>query len=81
MDKERYKDTLAALLEMALLVRVLPLDECLTAINHAETMGPILDPTLYQAAYRSLDDTRRLVLAASEFQKVVVRLSIIAPTT
>lgn len=79
MDKETYDNTLATLLEIALQLRVLPLHECLVAIDRADTIGPVLDPTLYQVAHRSLDDTRQLVHAAREFQKVVVRLSTVAP--
>ncbi len=48
MDKETYELTQAMIINLVRQVSLLPLAEFLNAIEHAETIGPFVDPTLYQ---------------------------------
>ena len=50
MDSDDYKMTQEMLLMLARQVRLLDLSAFLQAIDRAETLGPILDPTLYRAS-------------------------------
>ncbi len=48
MDETTYKATQDQVLMLVTLSAMLPLEEFLQAIARAETLGPILDPTLYR---------------------------------
>lgn len=48
----------------------LPIDELLADIERSETLGPILDPTLYLRADKTLRQIKRLAVAARELQRV-----------
>jgi hypothetical protein len=53
---------------MAHKVQGLNLKKALAAISMAETMGPLLDPTLYRNAQMDLHWDERLLCALLEFQ-------------
>ncbi len=48
MDKETYELTQAMIISLVRQTTMLPLAEFLNAIEQAETLGPIIDPTLYR---------------------------------
>jgi hypothetical protein len=73
MDDRRYQETQSWLVVMASLVAVLDLDGFLQRIERAETLGPILSPTLYVQASGKLDNAKRLAQAAKVLQDEVKR--------
>jgi hypothetical protein len=73
MDDRRYADTQNWLVIMASLVATLDLDGFLQWIERAETLGPILSPTLYVQASGKLDNAKRLAEAAKVLQDEVKR--------
>lgn len=63
MDQAEYVAVLAAVHSLAQMLLLLPLGNVLQAMNRAETIGPILDPTLYLRAAPSLAQQKRLIRA------------------
>ena len=62
--------------QLVLLARVIePLDlvDFLNEIEHSETVGPIVDPTLYLQSANKLENVKRLARAALTFQREVRR--------
>jgi hypothetical protein len=49
----------------------IPLEELLTAIELADTAGPILDPTLYRKGAAALQRDREIIEVFLQLQKVV----------
>jgi len=74
MNKDEYQIQLQAVFNLAALIRGLKLTELLEAMGKAETLGPILDPTLYNKIEANLHHQKRLVQAARAFQRVVEEL-------
>jgi hypothetical protein len=68
MTNEQYLSTQLQVMRMAALVRSMPLAEFLSAIDRAEAVGPILDPTLYRDAAPKLDQVKALAVALRGFQ-------------
>jgi hypothetical protein len=68
MSKDEYQQTQQALITLALLIEGLDLLGFLRAIDRAESIGPILDPSLYGRAGDKLADLRKLAAAARAFQ-------------
>src|SRR4051812_38317985 len=75
MRNEQYLETQMQVVRMAALARTLPLAEFLSAIDRAETMGPILDPTLYRAAMPKLDQVKALAASLRRFQVEAEKLA------
>lgn len=73
MNKELYSQTQIQLTTLAGLVADLPLIDFINADAHAETIGPIVDPTLYRQAGAKLRNVIRLAEAFREVQKEVQR--------
>jgi len=48
LSKEEYENTQEVLMSQAGMMAMLDLEAFLSTINHAETVAPIVDPTLYQ---------------------------------
>lgn len=63
MNKEDYASTQSQIMMLASLIMPLDLAEFLRAIDRAETLGPLLDPTLYHAAGRQLNDVKAIAEA------------------
>ena len=68
MTKIEYQQTQQTLLSMIPLVATMPLEEFIQAINSSETLGPILDPTLYMKAGDNLKLIKKLAIALRGFQ-------------
>lgn len=73
MTKAEYVATQQQLLWLAGLVSTLDLDGFLRCIGSAESLGPILDPTLYRRGSLKLDAIKRIATAARQLQKAVAQ--------
>lgn len=71
MNKEEYLAVQNQLLAMARVVRGIPLREFIQVIESAETVGPIMDPTLYRQASSKMSQIKCLALSLLAFQKEV----------
>jgi len=74
MDDAEYLATQSSVMLLAKAVDGLPLAEFVNRINRAETLGPILDPTLYMKAGDGLRAIKRMAEAALDFQKEARKL-------
>lgn len=71
MDKVTYTLTQQQVLLIAQLVQGLDLDEFLRSINWADTVGPIVDPTLWMRGSKNMAFIEELARAASRFKEDV----------
>ncbi|HHY45735.1 MAG TPA: hypothetical protein GX506_00345 [Firmicutes bacterium] len=62
------------LLLVAGIVARMDLDGFLRAVNHAETVGPFLDATLYMQGSSRLGAIKRIATAAQQLQKVTAEV-------
>ena len=62
LTPEEYQGVQDQIVLVAQFAACLPIEDLLADLSHAETVGPILDPTLYRKALYSgkLDAVRRL---------------------
>lgn len=67
MTKEEYQETQMKLVMIRRLCDDLPLNEFLRAIEHADAVGLITDPTLWRKGHRELDKVRDLAEALRAF--------------
>lgn len=68
MDSEKYVATQQQILVLGGLVLRMPLAEFLDAISMADTVVPIVDPTLYRQGAPNMHRVESLARAAKEFQ-------------
>jgi hypothetical protein len=68
MDQEEYISTQNQLVLLGQLIDGLDLRSFLEKINHAESFGPILNPTLFIKAGKKLEQVKNLAEAALIFQ-------------
>lgn len=59
MTKEEYLEVQQRVLLLTEMIKHIPLKDFIFAAEHAEHVGPILDPTLYRAAAGSLATIKR----------------------
>jgi len=71
MDKAEYILTQNMILGMAKQVQILRLDDFLAAIGKADALGPVIDPSLWQAGEKNMHDIGRLAEALRGFQVAV----------
>jgi len=71
MNKGEYLMVQGQLLAMAQVARDMPLGEFVRAIERAEALGPLLDPTLYRQASFNMGQVKRLALGLLAFQESV----------
>jgi hypothetical protein len=74
ITEAEYLATQHMLMNLAAVVRTLPLDRFINAINKAETTGPVLDPTLFRAAGRKMDEIKEMARGALAFQRALPAL-------
>lgn len=72
---EQYAQVQADLQLLARAVYDMPLAAFLGAIDRCETMGPILDPTLFREAADKLGNVKRLAIGALALQREVRQLA------
>jgi len=70
MTDEEYQLTQAQLNIAVGMIRALPLDEFLDRLSEAESVGPILDPTLYRESIKHAESVHRIAEAALKLQRV-----------
>ena len=68
ITKENYQANLAGLWAQASLIEEAPLAEMLAAAEHADTVGAILDPTLYRDKMRALHEDMEMLRALLHVQ-------------
>lgn len=70
MDRVEYGETAAKIVWCALFVQDLDLDGFLAAISRADTVGPIVDPSLWMEGHRQMNLMERLASGLRAFQVV-----------
>lgn len=71
MTETEYREQLQSIFNLCALVRRLKITPVLRQIERAETLGPIVNPTLYRHALTSLEWQRKCAQAALRFQQAV----------
>lgn len=73
MNKEEFVYTQELLLAQARLIAALDLEELLNAIDRAEAVGPVLNPTLYKQGAEKMQAIRRVAEAALKIKNEVLK--------
>ena len=73
MTAEEYAEAQEGLVIVAAMVRNLPLEEMLRAIARAETVAPILDPTLFLRAGAKMAQVKQLAEALLPVKREIER--------
>ncbi len=73
LTSEEYISVQMQLVAFATLVKDMKLVDFTDFVNQAETMGPILNPTLYREAGEQLNDVGRLADSLLPFQEEIRR--------
>lgn len=71
MDREEYELTQNQIMLLGSAVKDLDLDDFIAEIDHADTVGPFIDPTMWIKGHESMYQIRKLAVALKGFQKVV----------
>jgi hypothetical protein len=78
MEKEKYLQTQMTLFAIGRAVHEMALSEFLAQIGSAETISPVLDPTLYRKAKDNLDAIKALAEALvpfkAQFEKMYIEM-------
>ena len=75
MDKVKYQETQNTILEVGKKIRFLRLDLFVDAINEAEAVAPMVDPTMYRAAMKNLKIVKNMAEGLMEFQNNLPEVS------
>ena len=73
ISEESYTQTQMSLETFASLVKDMPLVDFINQANLAESLGPILHPTLYREAGAQLNDVKALAESLLPFQNEIKR--------
>jgi hypothetical protein len=65
---QRVRDTAVAIGQAAQSLTVEELDEAIAMHEHAETLAPIVDPTLFMRANQQAGDVRRYLQGVRDFR-------------
>jgi len=76
VNRATYLQTQQQLRLLAQIVREMPLKDFINAAEHAETLGPLIDPTLYAQGSRNLAKVKYLAQALLPFAQVVEKFSL-----
>ena len=71
MTDAEYIETRQQLLLLANVVSQMDLNGLLECISHTQTVGPILDPTLFIRGSKKLSAVKRIAQGAQQFQKAI----------
>ena len=74
MNKTDYEITQQQIIFIGMLVKGLPLDEFIAAIDRADTVGPIVDPTPWMRGNKEMMKIRELAAGLRNFQIVVNKI-------
>ena len=66
MEPAKYIETQMRIIEIGKIADSLDLDTFLVCISNAETVGPIMDPTMYRKAMDNLQAIKELAIAAQK---------------
>ena len=75
MEREKYTETLCQLRVLATVVKDMPLKEFLNAISMADSLGPVLDPSLWKAGRANMNEVETLAQAAFKFQGAIRQMA------
>lgn len=75
MKQEDYISTQAQILAIAKIINNIPLYEFIEAASRAETIGPLIDPTLYLAAIDNLTTIKHLAQSLLPFKRAIEKLA------
>lgn len=73
ITEEDYIQTQQQIVLLAWMVKDMPLDAFLAAISLADSVGPLVDPTLYREAHLKMDAVREAAEALRGFQRVAAK--------
>jgi hypothetical protein len=68
MEPKKYIETQMRIIEMGKIAASLDIETFLICIRNAETMAPMIDPTLYRRAQNNLEAIKRLAICAKQMQ-------------
>jgi hypothetical protein len=73
--QQAYDDGLTMLFNQCRILAMLPLEDMLTALNHAEAIGPFIDPTLYREYLSTKNGAviKELLKAALAVKRIVLK--------
>jgi hypothetical protein len=74
MNRIDYEMTQQQIVFIGSLIKGLPLDEFIAAIDHADSIGPILDPTLWMRGNKEMMKIRDLAAGLRDFQTIVNKI-------
>ena len=74
MDDAEYLATQQQIILFAKLIRGVDVQAFLERINRAESIGPVLDPTMYRKAAPALDTIKGLAEALLPFHEEAVKV-------
>lgn len=74
MGQVEYSATQAQLLLVGGIVADMQLEEFINAIGHAETVGPVLNPSLYLQTSQTVAHLKDMAWALLEFKRVVLKV-------
>lgn len=69
MTIQQYRDHVAMCYYILGVLRGLPMQELADAITRAESVGPLLDPTLYRKQAQAMEEDARVVRALLRVQR------------
>lgn len=75
MTAEEYEQLQVQVLLVGGLVREWDIDGALEAIGHADSVGPIVDPTAWMRGQASMHDYERMLRALLPFKAVVEEIA------
>lgn len=74
MDAATYEGLQQQLVLFGAIVAEWPLEDFIAAIDHADTIGPIVDPTLWIRGQKAMSQVRQLAAGALEFKRAAVNV-------
>ena len=75
MDNEKYIETQKVILQVSKDIRFLHLEDFIAAINGAESVAPVIDPTMYMAAMKNLRIIKGMAEGLLKFQDSLPELN------
>jgi hypothetical protein len=75
MEQLEYQMIQDFLITQAAILAELDLDGFIAANSRADSLGSVLDPTLYRKAHRKLDMIRKIAFAATDYVHAYLELN------
>jgi hypothetical protein len=74
MTNDQYKFTQELILQYAKVIRVMPLEQFIDAINLADTAGVILDPTAWMKGEKAMHQIKHLAEALLGVKRIANKI-------